>query len=631
MDRSWLPNGEDLDAWLAALKASNITEQRWESLTRAARTNLDFASCLRLDRALQRERNRVGEDTPADMRPLKLALLSTSTTNHLLAGIRVAGLGRGLLLEVHETSYGQGVRDLIDVSSPLHLFSPEAVLFADDPYSLFDYRALNPLDEGVGAVKAQVEGRRAHWRRARDVWRATVLQQIPFNPMPRLLGENEARLPGSAASLLRAYQTELRAAAAEDSVDLIDLEHWASKFGLAAWHSSSLWNRSKQEVHPAASLYYGDLVARVLAASTGRSAKCLVLDLDNTLWGGVIGDDGLEGIVIGQGSAAGEGHLALQVHAKQLSKRGIILAVCSKNDDAVARAPFERHPDMALRLEDIASFQANWTDKPTNLRRIASELNIGLDALVFVDDNPFERDLVRRELPQVFVPEMPEEPSDYAATLSDSGYFEGVAVTRDDAARTEQYQANAVRRALRDLVTDVDGYLAALDMTLIASPFDAVGLTRITQLINKTNQFNLTTRRYAEAEVADLISDPTALTLQIRLKDRIGDNGVIAVVIAKLDEAHRRLDIEAWLMSCRVLGRQVEGATLHVMVEGARRMGATSISGRYIPTPRNGIVRDHFVALGFDLVAESEGVSQWILRLEDYTEIKTHIRIESTG
>ena len=444
-----------------------------------------------------------------------------------------------------------------------------------------------------------MRAQRTLWRRARELWDATILQQVPFNPMPRLMGENEGRLPGSPASLVRAYQDQLRLAAAEEGVDLIDIDYWAARGGLPAWHSVALWNRSKHYVHPSAAAFYGDLVARSLAARRGRSAKCLVLDLDNTVWGGVIGDDGMEGIILGQGSAGGEGYLAFQAYAKQLSKRGVILAVCSKNDDAVARSPFQSHPDMLLRLEDIGCFVANWTDKATNLRHIASELNIGIDSLVFVDDNPFERELVRRELPDVFVPEMTDEPSEYAAIVADSGYFEGVVVTRDDLARSEQYQSNARRRELKENTADIGSYLATLEMTLKHSAFDKVGMSRIVQLINKTNQFNLTTRRYTDDQVAHFLSDPNAVTRQFRLIDRYGDNGIIAIIIAFYNEAELCLEIDTWLMSCRVLGRQVENATLRVMVEVAKAIGAQSLIGRYIPTDRNGMVSDHYATLGF--------------------------------
>jgi FkbH-like protein len=249
---------------------------------------------------------------------------------------------------------------------------------------------------------------------------------------------------------------------------------------------------------------YGDLVGRLIAAMRGRSRKCLVLDLDNTLWGGVIGDDGIEGIHLGQGTALGEAYSAFQRYVVRLADRGVILAVCSKNDEATARRAFE-HPEMVLRWGQIGCFVANWRDKVSNLRSIAQQLNIGIDALVFADDNPFERDLVRRTLPEVAVPELPEDPALYAHTIADAGYFEALAITDEDRRRGRQYQANRLREELRSGSTDLDGYLRELDMELIARPFDVMGIPRIHQLINKTNQFNLTARRYTEAELRGML------------------------------------------------------------------------------------------------------------------------------
>ena len=262
---------------------------------------------------------------------------------------------------------------------------------------------------------------------------------------------------------------------------------------------------------------YGDHVARCVAAIRGKSKKVLVLDLDNTVWGGVIGDDGLEGIKIAQGDAGGEAHLAVQRLALDLRQRGIVLAVSSKNTDAVARKPFEKHPEMLLKLEHIAVFQANWNDKATNIQAIAEELSLGLDSMVFLDDNPVERGLVRKLLPQVAVPELPEEPSGYARTLAAAGYFEAVTFAHEDLKRAGYYLDNARRAQLQTKVGGVDAYLASLEMTITFQPFEAIGRARIVQLINKSNQYNLTTRRYTDPEILDAENDPEVFTLQVRL------------------------------------------------------------------------------------------------------------------
>ena len=605
---------------------------RLASLRQLARHNHDFPSTIQLDRAIGRTVADGRAQDVAGLTPVRLALLSTSTTHHLPPAIRVAGLGRGVLFEIYEPSYNQARQELADTGSGLHAFAPDVVLCAHDPYSLFGAAGGPAPDDGAQAARAVatcIGTLREQWRRARTLWNATVIQQVPFNPAQRLMGENESRVPGSWASLIRAFQEGVRAAAAEEGIDVIDLDGWAGKLGLAAWHSPALWHRSKQEVHPACAALYGDLVARVVAARYGRAAKCLVLDLDNTLWGGVIGDDGLGGIVLGQGSPVGEGFLAFQHYAARLAKRGVVLAVCSKNDEARAREPFQKHPEMALRLDDIACFVANWDDKASNLRRVAAMLSIGLDALVFADDNPFERELVRRELPDVFVPELPDDPADYADTIAASGCFEGVALTREDLAKTAQYQSNARRQALLEETTDLAGYLAALDMSMQVSGFDEVGLPRIVQLINKTNQFNLTTRRYSEPEVRGLLDDRRAITLQLRLLDRFGDNGIIAVIIGRLDGAARSVRIETWLMSCRVLGRQVEQASLNVLAEAARALGAETLVGDYLPSGRNGMVEDHYAKLGFSPLPPAGAGSRWSLALGSFVPHATPVRIVS--
>jgi HAD superfamily phosphatase (TIGR01681 family) len=281
---------------------------------------------------------------------------------------------------------------------------------------------------------------------ARDAFGGRILQQTVMNVPAPVLGQNEHRLPESRARAIGIINARLRMAADSAGVDLVALDQRIGHDGLANWHDPVLWTRAKQEIRHFASPFYGDMVGRLLAAQQGRAAKCLVLDLDNTLWGGVIGDDGLAGIVVGQGSSAGEGYLAVQSYAKDLSRRGIILAVCSKNDEVNAWEPFDKHPEMVLKRSDIACLQANWNDKPHNIKIIAESLNIGLDSMVFLEDNPFERTLVREQLPMVAVPEFPDEPAMVPQMLADAGYFEAPSITENDRSRSEQYQGNLARQ-----------------------------------------------------------------------------------------------------------------------------------------------------------------------------------------
>ncbi|GJD63599.1 HAD-IIIC family phosphatase [Methylobacterium frigidaeris] len=612
VDLSWLPEPPpDFAARLAAAEALSDLEA-WDALVALARTRLDPARTNRLDRSLQR---RFPEGSPSGP-PLRLALLGSSTLAHLAAGIRIGALRRDLRLAVCEGAYGQYHRE-ID-GERLRAVRPDFVLLALDAADL-----LGPSDPGAGpeaASLADAIGRlKSLWARARAAHGCAVIQQTLLPTALSLLGHNEHRMPGSLAARTLRLNAALRDAAQEDGVDLLALDDAVSRHGLEAWHDPALWLRARQAVTPAAAPLYGDLVARLVGARLGRSAKALVLDLDDTLWGGTIGEDGLSGLVVGQGSAVGESFLALQAYARDLTRRGIVLAVCSKNDPETARRPFAEHPDMLLRLSDVAAFVANWDDKATNLQRIAAELRLGLDALVFVDDSPFERALVREHLPMVAVPEVPDEPARVARCLADAGYFEAATLTDEDRGRARAYAQDRARRVSGSAPgsTELSGTLAGLGMRLTWRPFDAVGLPRIVQLVNKTNQFNLTTRRLREAEATSLIEDPAALTLQLRLSDRFGDNGVIAVAIGRL--AGSDLVIETWLMSCRVLGRRVEEGTLAALAAQAVRRGARRLVGVFRPSGRNGMVADLYPRLGFTADASGpDGDGRWVLDLAAY-------------
>ncbi len=620
-DLHWLPATAHFADELRRLAAQKPPP--WSDLVRLATARIDFVQTNRLDKLLQQAAP-AADDTAGSVR---VAVLSSSTAEQLLPALRVAALRRGLRLQTFVGDYGMYRQELQDPHSGLHRFEPDVLLFAfhaqhllGNPEPAMSHDAAQALVDAVG------EQLRALWRLARGSFKGQIIQQTVLPQYPALMGLNEHRLPGSGAQLVERLNALLRELADQERVDMLALDRVLSRDGLDVWHDPVLWHRAKQQISPVAAPAYGELVVRLIAAQRGRSAKCLVLDLDNTLWGGVIGDEGLEGIRLGQGSALGEAFLDFQTYAHRLARRGILLAVCSKNDLQTARAPFERHPEMVLKSEDIACFVANWSDKAANIRAIAEQLNIGLDSLVFADDNPFERNIVRRELPMVSVPELPEDPAMYARCLEDAGYFEALRITADDFERSGQYRANVARENLRASQTDLQGYLATLGMELRWQPFDRVNLPRIVQLINKTNQFNLTTRRYTEDEVLAVMATPGALTLQLRLLDRFGDNGIIGIVIGKPEGDLLRLD--TWLMSCRVLGRQVEQATMNVVALEARRLGARSLRGEFLPTRKNGMVREHYRQLGFRCLASSDGgASSWELLLSDYEPFPTFIKL----
>jgi FkbH-like protein len=619
MDLYWLPECRN---WKEALDSARTTAAPWHELVNLARARLDFVKTAQVSNVL--ETSVTEEDTGGAPEPhIRLAVLSSSTSRHLLPGLKVAALRRRLHIHVYACGYGQYQQELLDADSELHRFRPDVVLIALDARHVLSLMT----DGEAEAVETLIYQITDFWRKIQAEFGCQVVQQTILPIFPSVIGNNDHRLITSRRWRIATFNYLIRKAADSAGVDLLAIDSAVERYGIAAWYNDALWHKAKQEIQPSATPMYGELAVRLIAAQRGRSSKCLVLDLDNTLWGGVIGDDGVEGIVLGQGSALGEAYVDFQRWVLAQARRGVILSVCSKNDEANAVLPFERHPDMVLSRSDIAVMIANWDDKPANLRMIAERLNIGLDSLVFADDNPFERNIVRRELPEVEVPELPEDPALYSQCLADAGYFEGLAVTADDLTRSMQYQANAQRETLRASATDLNQYLASLKMQLQVKSFDTLDLKRIVQLINKTNQFNLTTRRYSDAQVESFVRDEHFLNLQFRLADSLGDNGIISIIIGKLDEANAsRMTIDSWLMSCRVLGRQVELACLNALVARAKSLGVTEIVGAYIPTNKNGLVRDHYQNLRFEpVLQDAQGRTTWRLSVPEYVPFHTSI------
>jgi FkbH-like protein len=624
----WLPRApQDFSTLLKAAASSG--ESLGSEIRSLASFGLDLNQLTKLARVIGKA---CSEGTSLDpLVPFRLALLSNSTIDMMVPALIASAARHGILLEIIQPSYDQVMQEVLTPDSKINSSKPDAVLFA------LDYRAL-PLKLSPGdaeAASATVQGALGYLQALGDGIKANSKGLCIFQtfapPAEPLFGSLDRALPGTMRSLIDTVNRELAAYVLSSGDVLLDVAGLAETVGLANWHNQQLWNLGKFSFSDEWIPLYGDHVARCVAAIRGKSKKVLVLDLDNTVWGGVIGDDGLEGIKIAQGDACGEAHLAVQRLALDLRQRGIVLAVSSKNTDAVAREPFEKHPEMLLKLEHIAVFQANWNDKATNIQAIAEELSLGLEAMVFLDDNPVERGLVRRLLPQVAVPELPEEPSGYARTLAAAGYFEAVTFAHEDLKRAGYYLDNARRAQLQTKVGGVDAYLASLDMTITFQPFDAIGRARIVQLINKSNQYNLTTRRYTDPEILDAENDPEVFTLQVRLGDIFGDNGMISVVICR-PSAAGVWDIDTWLMSCRVLGRKVEHMVLREIVEQARAAGIGKLCGIYQPTERNQLVVDHYAKLGFcKVLEEATGFTRWVLPVEGTIPESAPMRVISRG
>ncbi len=641
-DLPWLPRlGPDFKARLSEVTADLTAEVTaevtadvtadvnsgkaadWGSALRAlAQQALGLNQALALSKALGKLRQ---ASTPPSLTPFKLGIVGNATLDFIVPFLQATGLRYGLALDVVTGGFDQPMQDALDPGSAINRCKPDAVLLALDHRGLPfrqpgaeqwpPYRA----EQALSDLNAMRDGIRRHSG-------ATCLVQTIPAPLTPLFGSLDASLPGSLRAAISAFNATLASSTAEQGDVLIDIDWVAQAMGLAQWHDDRGWHMARMAFSQRALPIYAEHVVRAIAALRGKARKCLVLDLDNTLWGGVIGDDGLDGIALNQGDARGEAHRAIQAAALDLRRRGIVLAVCSKNDEATARLPFQQHAGMLLKESDIAVFVANWEDKASNLERIAQRLDIGVDSLVFLDDNPVERLQVRQALPQVAVPELGDDPSTFVNSLLCAGYFESAAFTAEDLARADQYQGNAERAGLMESSRDLGAFLQSLAMTIQFAPFQAQGRKRITQLINKTNQFNVATRRYTEAQVAALETSGDHFTLQVGLVDRFGDNGMISAVICQ-----RRVDeweIDSWLMSCRVLSRQVEQSVCNHIARHARQAGAKRLLGTYIPTPRNHIVSDLFSRLGFVRIG-SPGTStsstsspdeaqHWLLDLETF-------------
>jgi len=590
-------------------------ESGWgETIQFLAAQALDASQSSKLAKAIGRARA-AGRDL-APLSDFRLGILASATFDLILDCVPAAAARHGVACEIVTADYDQVMQEALDPASAMNGARADAVLIA------VDHRWLSLQHVDLAApearVSAAIDQLQAVVQGLRENGGAAAILQTVAMPPESLFGSLDRRVAGSVRAMIDAANAAIVALAAETGSYLLDVAAMAESVGTDAWFDPVQWASYKLPFSAEFFPLYADHLGRLLGAIRGKARKCLVLDLDNTLWGGVIGDDGMEGIVVGQGSAMGEAFLSVQQAALDLRGRGVFLAVCSKNDDDIARGPFRGHADMLIRERHISVFQANWIDKASNLESIARALNIGLDALVLLDDNPAERAQIRAALPMVAVPELPADPAWFAWTLNAAGYFEAVSYSAEDRMRADAQGADAKRADVMAKSRDLGDYLTSLEMTITFAPFDKVGRQRIAQLINKTNQFNLTTRRYTEAEVAAMEADENVFALQVRLADRYGDLGMIGIIIAR-HAGDATWDIDTWLMSCRVLGRRVEEGMLARLIAEARRCGIKRLIGTYLPTAKNGMVRDHYAKLGFEIAEEADGVRRFAFELDGYT------------
>jgi FkbH-like protein len=561
---------------------------------------------------------------------VRLLMLSASTASHIADALVGTAVRFKILLDVTVAEYEEPEPWLERNGRELKEAPPDFVLVASDNRML---KLTSPLGNEAAAEQI-IEAAIARITRVAEVagaatGRPVILQTLTGDP-DAIQFNMDLGLPGSPRYLTSEFNRRLVQLARQESRLVLDVSALASMVGCSVWSAGRYWYAAKYPFATAMIPLYGDNVMRIIAAELGRSRRVLVLDLDNTMWGGIVGDDGVEGLALGNGSPLGEAHSALQRMALSLKERGIILCVSSKNDEAIALNAFRNHPEMILKEDDIVAFRINWDDKAANIKAISEAINLGLDSFVFLDDNPAERKRVRDALPSVAVPELPDDPSDWLPVFQAAGYFEQAAFSKEDRLRAGFYKANAMRAAQMERIGDHNDYLLSLETTLSIAPFDSAGRKRITQLISKSNQFNLTTRRYSEAEIAALQATEGVFAIQARLQDIFGDNGMISAVICRQNQ--QSWEVDTWIMSCRVLGRRVEEALLQYLVQQARLRGIIEIIGRYIPTAKNGLVRDHFSRLGFVQTGSQNDdttTTTWRLVVSDYGDNNLPIKVDA--
>jgi len=612
--------------FLRALKEA-VGEGRFDeaaaALRRVLSPSLDYTSA----QSLHRVYSRLSGHRSAPYPQVKLAVLSSSATDQLTPLIELYLFAAGVAAEVYQAEFGVFRQDILSPDSALYAFKPRVVFLATGWRDLAHIPDLTDDRERVEvAVRMEVEDFSALWRAAHDRLGCQIIQNNFDLPPWRTLSNHERRHPaGLGAYISRVNQALMESAPAFVTIHDVDL--LAASTGRWAWGDERFFHHAKMPCAPECLTDYAHSVASIIAAQMGLAKKCLVLDLDDTLWGGVIGDDGLGGIRLGQGDAESEAFQAFQRYVKGLRQRGVILAVCSKNEDHIAREVFEKHPEMVLRLDDISSFVANWSDKAGNLRRIAEDLNIGLSSLVLADDHPAERALVRQLVPEVAVPELPADPAGYIRALERHRYFQVISLGAEDFRRADYYRVQAVRDQAQASAGSIEEFLQSLQMRARVRPIEAATLERSAQLIGRSNQFNLTTRRYSAAEVLAMTRSDEWITRTVSLDDRFGDNGLISVALGRV---HRDiLEIDTWLMSCRVLKRGVEDLLLNHLVDLSRQRGLRAIRGEYIPTPKNNLVREHYSRLGFTLArAGEDGRTWWELPIDGSWSPRVHFITE---
>lgn len=561
------------------------------------------------------------------LRKVKVAIIGSYTFSPLDRILEVKALKWGLEIEILLGDFDSYHSEILNSESKLYKFDPEFVF-------IFPSHRLSNNQDGINKSAEEVTNQvtsnisqlssicsTLHSNLTSNIFVANFIHKYE-----RGVGSIRNYLPGSSSRYVEQCNSTL-VDQLPKGVKVFDLNYLSQRIGLENAYDYKGWYVSKQIGSMLLQMSIAEEISFEINKSLNSMKKCLVCDLDNTLWGGVIGDDGLEGIDIGNTSAKGEAFKDFQNYIKSLKELGVILAVCSKNQIEAAQLPFKDHPEMVLRLDDFVSFKANWQPKSENIKEIAEEIGIGVDSLVFIDDNPAEIEIVNQYAPEVSTIYLGNNVSDYKAKLEDSGYFEPRALTSEDARKTSLYQQEVKRKELKSKFTDITAYLSSLEMQMTIQPFSHVDVPRISQLINKSNQFNLTTIRRTEAEVLSLMSDESYIGFTVRLSDKFSDHGLISICILKIQES--KLEVETLVMSCRVLERQVEHEIHNHIVRIGLERKCSELNALYLPTKKNALVKDLYKKLGYEIVSDTVDRTMYGMDLDNHKTFETQIKVDN--
>ena len=555
-----------------------------------------------------------------NLKKYKIAILGDCSTQHLATALKGYGYKEGYNFDIFDSDYNKIDSQIMDDSSELYSHLPDTVLIYMSAEKLYENFCNTNLEERKNFAENTIAKINYYWSSINQKIKTNIFQFNFLEIDDRAFGNYGNKIENSFIYQLRKLNFKLMELSENfKNVFLIDISTIQNLYGREKVHDDKLYYIAKMPLSTTILPEVSKQVVDVIKANNGQFKKCVILDLDNTLWGGVIGDDGLKSIQIGE---LGLGHAfsEFQMWLKELKLRGILLAVCSKNNENIAKEPFEKHPEMVLRLDDFSIFVANWEDKASNIKYIQQTLNIGMDSMVFIDDNPFERNLVKGMIPEITVPDLPEDPAEYLSYLKSLNLFETASYSENDKDRTKQYQAQAQRVSLQSNFENFDEYLKSLEMKATVSPFQEFDYPRISQLTQRSNQFNLRTIRYTEAEIEQIANDENYLTLSFSLKDKFGDYGLISIVIMeKKDE--KTLFITNWLMSCRVLKRGMEEFIVNKIIETATENGFEKVIGEYIKTQKNAMVENIYEKLGF----ENLGNGKFEVDINKFTPNSTNI------